>query len=80
MIGHVELHAALLVGQRHHGAYIVLRHIQLHGDDGLPDFTDATRVWNLRWVLNHDYLAIGPEYLVHHTRCCGDQVLVELAL
>ncbi len=38
VVGHVDLHAALLVGQRHHRADVVLRHVQVDGDDGFAHF------------------------------------------
>ena len=43
VVGHVELDAALLVGQRHHRADVVLRHVQVHRDDRLADLADAAR-------------------------------------
>ena len=40
VVRHVELHAALLVGERHHGAHVFLRHVEMHRHDGLasPSF------------------------------------------
>ena len=80
MVGHVHLHTALLVRQRHHGAHIVLRHVQMHGHDGLAHFVLPPVVRHFGGVFHHPDLAIDPNYLVHHAGCCGDQVLVKLTL
>ena len=79
MIGHVELHAALLIGQRHDGADVVLRHVQMHRDDRLANFIDAACIGNFRRVFDHHDFAVGLEHFIHHARGGRDQVLVEFA-
>jgi hypothetical protein len=44
VVGHVHLHAALLVGQRHDGAHVFLRHVQVHRDDRLADLLQPALV------------------------------------
>ena len=80
VVGHVQLHATLLVGQCHHRAHIFLRHVQMHRDDGLADLLDTPLLWHLGGVLHHDDFAVTLDHLVHHAGRGGDQVLVELAL
>ena len=55
VVGHVHLLAALLVGQRHHRADVVLRHVEVHRDDRLADLGDAAEVGHLRRVLDLDH-------------------------
>ncbi len=80
MVGHIHLHAALLVGQCHHRAHIVLGHVQVHGDDGLANLLHLALIGHLGRVLHHDHFAIALDHFVHHARRGGDQVLVKLAL
>ena len=80
VVGHVDLHAALDVGQRHHRAHAVLRHVQLHLDDGLADLADAPQVGHLAGVLDLQHRAVVQLHLVDHAGRGGDEVLVELAL
>ena len=80
MVGHVQLNTALLVGQRHDGAHIVLRHIKMHGNDGFADFLDAAGIRNLGRILDFQHLTAGHGHFIDHAGCGGDQVLVELAL
>ncbi len=80
MVLHVDLHAALLVGQRHHRAHIVLRHVQVHGHDGLAHLLDTAGIGHLGRVLDLDDLAIALDHFVDHAGRGGDQVLVEFAL
>ena len=76
---HVDLHAALLVAQRHHGTDIVLRHQDGGSDDRLADFLDLGRVRQFRGVFHLDDRTILQQQFVHHGRCRGDEVHVELA-
>ena len=80
MVGHIELHATLLVGQRHDRTDIVLRHVQMHRDDGLANFFHLAGLGHLGGVLHHDDLAIGPQHFIDHAGRGGDQVLVKLTL
>ncbi|MDR8793368.1 hypothetical protein FEP87_05596 [Burkholderia multivorans] len=80
MILHVDLRAALLFAQRDHGADVVLRHVQVHGDDRLADLGDARGLRHLRRVLDHDRRAVALHDLVDDRRCGRDEVHVEFAL
>ena len=80
VVSHVQLHAALLVGQRHDRADIVLRHIQMHSNDRLANLGYSTAIGNFRWIFNFDELPIDLEHFIHHARRGGNQVLVKLAL
>ena len=80
VVGHVDLHAALLVGERHDRPDVLLRHVEVHRDDRLADLLDAGLVRHLGRVLDHDDLAVVLHDLVDHARRGRDQVLVELAL
>ena len=80
VVSHIDLHAALLIGKRHHRADIFLRHIEMHGDDGFADFLHLALVRHLGGVFYQHHFAIRLDNLVDHARCRGDQVLVELTL
>ncbi len=80
VIGHVQLHAPLLVRQGHDRAHIVLRHIKMHGDDGFANLVDLAGVGNLGRVFNLEDIPIGLQHFVHHAGRSSDQILVELAL
>ena len=80
VVGHIELQSALLVGQGHDGAHIVLRHIQVNRHDGFADFVQLALIRHLGRVFHHPHFAIGLHHLVDHARGGGDQVLVKLAL
>ena len=80
VVGHVHLVAALQVGQRHHRADVLLRHVELDGDDRLADLGDPAEVGHLRRVLDLDHVAAVQLDLVDDRRRRRDQVLVELAL
>ena len=77
---HVHLDATLLIGQRHHGAHVVLRHVQVHGHDGLQNFLDASHIRHLRGAFHIDDFTVTLDHLVDHAGRGGDQVLVELTL
>ena len=80
VVGHVELHTTLLIGQCHDRPHIVLRHVQMHGDDGFANFLHRALVGHLGRVLHQDDFAVGLDHLVDHAGCGGDQVLVKLTL
>ena len=80
MVGHVHLHATLLVGQGHDRAHVVLRHVQMHRHDGLAHLVEPALVGHLRRVFHHAHFAVRLHHLVDHTGGRGDQVLVKLAL
>ena len=80
VVGHVHLHAPLLVGKCHDRTHVLLRHVQVHRHDGLADFVQSPLVGHLGRVLHHLYRAIHLHHLVDHAGRGGDQVLVELAL
>ena len=80
VIGHVELVATLLIGQRHHRADVVLRHVQMHGDDRLADLGDATQIGHLGRVVDLDHILVAQLDLIDDAGRGGDEVLVELAL
>ena len=80
MVGHVQLHTPLLVGQGHHRAHVILRHVQVHRHDGLAHLVQPALLGHLGRVLHHAHFAVGLNHLVDHAGGSGDQVLVKLAL
>ena len=80
LVGHVHLYTAFLVGQRHHHAYVLLRHVEMHCHDRLANFFHAAGIGHLGGVFHHGDGAVRAGHLVDHAGRGGDQVLVKLAL
>ena len=78
MVGHVDLHATLLIGQSHHRTHVVLGHVQMHRHNGLPNLLHLALIGHLGWIFNHDHFAVAFDHFIDHTGCRGDQVLVKL--
>src|SRR5690606_22552120 len=80
VIAHVDLHAALVVAQRHHGPDVFLGHEQGDLDDGLADIVDLAHFRHARRAVDDFDGAIALLDFVHDRRRGGDNVHVELAL
>ena len=77
---HIDLHAALLVAQRHHIAHVFLWHQDGGGDNRLQNGFHRGQIRQFRRIFHFDMFASLQNHFIHHGRRGGNQVHIELAL